>query len=87
MKSSKEWEAMEEELKELLELRAEVSRRIRVLKVAINAHKRTLAHPPDKTNTIAYKMFGKRLRDLTTEELKAYNAQRKREGREKVKDK
>lgn len=84
MKTQAEWDAMKEELEELKELRAEISERIHVLNVRIAHHRKTMANPPDKTNTIAYQMFGKRLKDLTPDEYRIYYNARQRARREKL---
>ena len=83
MKTQDQWKAMEDELAELKELRTEISKRIHSLSVSIAQHKK---NPPDKTNTIAYQMFGKRLRDLTTEEYRIYYNARQRINRAKRKE-
>lgn len=86
MKTQDQWKAMEDELAELKELRTEISKRIHSLSVSIAQHKKCLQNPPDKTDTIAYQMFGKRLRDLTMEEYRIYYNARQRINRAKRKE-
>lgn len=78
MKTQEQWEEREKELEELVELRKVISSRIHELKVRIAQHKKQMANPPDKTDTIAYQMFGKRMRDLTVEEYRQYYNARQR---------
>lgn len=82
MKTQEQWKEREQELEELVELRTAISSRIHELKVRIAQHKKQMATPPDKTDTIAYQMFGKRLRDLTTEEYRIYYNARQRINRQ-----
>ena len=86
MKTQEQWKAMEDELAELKELRTEISKRIHSLSVSIAQHKKCEKNPPDKTSTIAYQMFGKRLKDLTTEEYRIYYNARQRINRAKRKE-
>ena len=85
MRPESYWKAREKELKALEAQRKELSARIHLLKCDIRQHKQTVKNPPDKTNTIAWQMFGKRLKDLTPEEYRIYyNAcQRKRRAQRK----
>ena len=87
MKTQAEWLEMEQELAELKELRDAISKRIHELSVGIRQHKKYMQSPPDKTGTIAYQMFGKRLKDLTAEEYRIYYNARKRINRAKRKEK
>ncbi len=86
MYTNEYWAEMEAELKELRELRTEISKRIHILNMGLHSHHKTIANPPDKTDTIAYQMFGKRLRDLTPEELRKYYTSRQRINRAKRKE-
>lgn len=85
MKTQEQWEEREKELEELVELRKVISSRIHELKVRIAQHKKQMANPPDKTDTLAYQMFGKRMKDFTAEEYKAYYNARQRVNRPKRK--
>lgn len=88
-----EWKAKEKELERLITKRealksetAEVSKRIHILSVDIRAYKkRTNSPKPVRTNTFAYQMFGKQLKDLTHDEYKIYYNARQRINREKRK--
>ena len=86
MKTEQQWKEREQELEELVELRKVISSRIHELKVRIAQHKKQMASPPNKTNTIAYQMFGKRLRDLTAEEYRIYYNTRQRINRKNRKN-
>ena len=78
MKTEQEWKVKEQELNELVKQRRSISKRIHELRVHIAQHKKKVENPPDKTNTLAYQMFGKRYRDLTAEEHKIYYSARQR---------
>lgn len=85
MKTEAEWKNKEAELASLIEERSRISKRIHVLKVELKQHKEAQSNPPDKRNTIAFQMFGKRLKDLSKEEYRAYNNARQRINRQKRK--
>ena len=59
------------------EQRKALSKQIHLIKVKLNQHRKVLQyreeHPIVKTDSIVYKMFGKKLKDLTTEEYRKYN--------------
>lgn len=96
-----EWKAREKEVAKLeadrealnakiCELKAErdkVSERIHTLSVHIRAYKKRVENPkPINTNTFAYQMFGKRLKDLTPNEYRIYYNARQRINRIKRKE-
>lgn len=85
MKTTEHWEAVEAEIKELEELRRGISERIHLLRVSLNQHRKQ--NPPSKTDTIAYQMFGKRLKDLTADEYRQYYNARQKINRAKRKEK
>lgn len=73
-----EWKEIEQERDELKAVRRAISKRIHLLNMRLAQRNRTKINPPDKTNTIAYQMFGKRLRDLTPDERRLYYNARQR---------
>lgn len=82
-----EWLDRKNELESLKKKRKEISHKISLLRIAIAQHEKAMNNPPNKTNTFAYQMFGKRLKDLTPEEYKAYYNERQRINRAKKKAK
>ena len=82
-----DWKAREAELEALKAQRKELSERIHVLSIEIRQHKQTMKNPPDKTNTLAWKMFGKRMKDLTPDEYRKYYNVLQRKSRERRKQK
>jgi hypothetical protein len=71
------WQELENEVKELVALRQELSAKIHKLKVELNQHKKQKEEAEKRGDsnyleTYAYQMFGKRLKDLTVEEYKVY---------------
>lgn len=78
MKTPEEWKEIEQERNELKEVRKALSKRIHLLNMQLAQRNRTKSNTPDKTNTIAYQMFGKRLRDLSKEERRLYYNARQR---------
>lgn len=86
MLSNKEWEAKRKELEELEKQKKEIAKKIHILKVSLNQHGK---HCDNKvrTDTEVYKMFGKKLKDLTPEEYKVYYNARQRINRQKRKAK
>ena len=86
MKTPEEWKALEQERDELKALRNEMSKRIHLLSMRIAQHKNHVKNnAPNKINTIAYKMFGKQLKDLTPDECRQYYSARQRAKRERRK--
>lgn len=83
MKTPEQWKVMEQEVEELEELRAVISNRIHLLKVKLAQHKKTTQNSTAGMNSIAYQMFGKRLKDLTPDEYRQYYNARQRENRAK----
>ena len=83
MLSNEQWEEKQEELDELIELRQLISNRIHILRIEIA--QKSKQKEVDKTNTIAWQMFGKRLRDLTATEYREYYNARQRERRKRDK--
>lgn len=59
------------------EQRKDLSKQIHLIKVKLNQHQKVLQyreeHPIVRTNSLVYEMFGKKLRELTTEEYRKYN--------------
>jgi hypothetical protein len=95
MLTQAEWQARENELEALKAERkalkarnAEISKRIQVLSIDIAAYKKRQENPtPIRTDTFAYQMFGKQLKDLTQDECRIYYAARQRINRAKRKEK
>lgn len=83
MLSNEQWKEKQEELDELIELRQVISNRIHILRIEIA--QKSKQKEVDKTNTIAWQMFGKRLRDLTATEYREYYNARQRERRKRDK--
>lgn len=83
MLSNEQWKEKQEELDELIELRQLISNRIHILRIEIA--QKSKQKEVDKTNTIAWQMFGKRLRDLTATEYREYYNARQRERRKRAK--
>ena len=94
MLTPEQWQARENELKALKAERkalkarnAEISKRIQVLSIDIWAYKKRQENPtPIRTDTFAYQMFGKQLKDLTPDECRAYYAARQKMNRAKRKE-
>lgn len=82
-----DWKALETELEALKAQRKELSERIHLLSTSLRQHKQTMKNPPDKTNTLAWKMFGKRMKDLTPDEYRKYYNTLQRKSRERRKQK
>ena len=80
-----EIQALERQLKEIEKQRKEIANKIHVLKIGINQHKKH-ENRPINTNSEVYKMFGKRLRELTKEEYKIYYNARQKINRQKRKE-
>ena len=87
MKTPEEWKEIEQERDELKAVRKSISKRIHLLNMRLAQRSRTENKPKDKTNTIAYQMFGRRLRDLTPEERRLYYNARQRINSKKRKQK
>lgn len=85
MKDLKQWEEMQEELDELVEIRRILSERIHNLRIRLRQHKIYNNKIFDKAETIAYKMFGKRLKELSPAEFRQYYTERQRERRKRLK--
>lgn len=76
VRTEQEWKAIENEIASLREQRKEISKQIGELnRIMLNRknHLRYYGEYKDMTKTKAYQMFGKRLKDLSPEELKEYN--------------
>ncbi len=94
MLTQAEWKTKEKELEKLKikreALKAEcegISKQIHILSCDIRAHKKRMENPqPTRTNTFAYQMFGKQLKDLTHDEYKIYYNARQRINRAKRKE-
>ena len=86
MRPEADWKAMEAELRDLKSQRRELSDRIHLLNVSIRQHKQRKP-APDKTNTLAWQMFGKRMKDLTPDENRKYCNALQRRSRERRKQK
>ena len=101
MLTQAEWKAKEKEVAKLeaereelnakiCELKAKrdmVTKEIHTLTVRIRAYKKRVENPkPINTNTFAYQMFGKRLKDLTPDEYRIYYNARQRINRIKRKE-
>ena len=89
MKTQAEWYALEQELASLRKQREEmwgqikpISKRITFLEFSLKQHKTKFQNTKDWTTTFAYQMFGKRLKELTPDELRVYNKMRQRAIRE-----
>lgn len=85
MLTDKDWKAKEAELKELMNQKEELSRKIHILKMSLKQHNE---YKPKgtKTDTEAYKMFGKPLSAFTEEEKREYYKIRQRINRAKKKE-
>ena len=73
MKSNEYWKALEKELNGLRTQRDNLSKKIHLMSVELNQHKKCLRNRKIDTNSLSYKMFGKILRELTPDELREYN--------------
>ena len=95
MLTPSQWKARKKELENLKAkrdlLRAELeetSRQIHILSASITSYQKRAENPrPIKTDTFAYQMFGKRLKDLTEDEYRIYYNARQRINRAKRKEK
>ena len=93
MLTETDWKAKEQELERLKAERAamkvqmaELSRKIHILSVSVrHYHENYDKMPRDYTQTAAYQMFGKRLKDFTAEEYRIYYSTRQRIRRAKKK--
>lgn len=86
MLNNEKWEQKNKELLELQELKKIISKKIHLLKCSLRQHEKQQQQTTNnKQNSIAFKMFGKRLKDLTAEEYKAYYNARQKINREKRK--
>lgn len=58
------------------EQRKDLSKQIHLIKVKLNQHRKVVqyreGHPLARTNSLVYKMFGKKLRDLPIEDYRKY---------------
>ena len=85
MKTEQEWQEIEAQVQQLVKQRKELSKTIHALKARICQHKRSKSKK-DHTKTIAWQMFGKRLKDLTAEEYREYYNARQKIARENRKN-
>lgn len=59
----------------------EISERIHVLQIAIQSQIKTRDNPKIRTDSAVYKTYGKKVKDLTKEELKVYQSRKERKKR------
>ena len=86
MLNNEQWKDREQELLELKKQRAEISRKIHELQNLLRQHGKCNGQKT-RTNTAVYKMFGKKLNELTKEEYKQYYNARQKINRRKRKEK
>ena len=88
MKTEREWQEIEVQVQELIAQRKEISKKIHVLKASIyqRKHRGKQTGGKDYTKTVAWQMFGKRLKDLTKEEYREYYNARQKIARENRKN-
>lgn len=65
----------------------EISYRIHVLEGSINAQIARRDNPKIRTNSAVYKTYGKKVKDLTKEELRIYQSRKERKKRAQEKEK
>lgn len=59
----------------------EISERIHALQIAIQSQIKTRENPKIRTESAVYKTYGKKVKDLTKEELKVYQSRKERKKR------